>query len=68
MSRVIVFRYFAPEIEIEFLSHDELPLGVYCALTKAIQAFNPNWQSGFCAPMTPEVDDRKQIVAVADGL
>ena len=62
--------YFAPEIEIEFLSHEESPavmhskavgepplmygIGAYFALIKAIQAFNPNWQPEFCAPMTPE--------------
>lgn len=62
--------YFAPEIEIEFLSHEESPavlrskavgepplmygIGAYFALIKAIEAFNPNWQPDFCAPMTPE--------------
>ncbi len=62
--------YFAPEIEIEFLSHEESPavmhskaigepplmygIGAYFALIKAIQAFNPDWQPEFCAPMTPE--------------
>jgi len=62
--------YFAPEIEIEFLSHEESPavmhskaigepplmygIGAYFALVKAIQAFNPKWQPDFCAPMTPE--------------
>ncbi|MGZ8946856.1 MAG: xanthine dehydrogenase molybdopterin binding subunit [Methylococcaceae bacterium] len=29
-------------------------IGVYFALAKAIQAFNPDWQAGFCAPLTPE--------------
>lgn len=29
-------------------------IAVYFALTKAIQAFNPGWQAGFDAPMTPE--------------
>ncbi|TAN66420.1 MAG: xanthine dehydrogenase [Methylobacter sp.] len=62
--------YFAPEIEIEFLADEESPavmqskavgeppfmygIGAYFALIKAIQAFNPNWQADFCAPMTPE--------------
>jgi xanthine dehydrogenase large subunit len=62
--------YFAPEIEIKLLSHEESPavmhskaigepplmygIGAYFALIKAIQAFNPNWQPNFNAPMTPE--------------
>ncbi len=62
--------YFAPEIDIEFLVHQESPavmhskaigepplmygIGAYFALVKAIQAFNPKWQPDFCAPMTPE--------------
>ena len=62
--------YFAPTIEIDFLSHEDSPavmhskavgeppfmygIGVYFALLKAIRAFNPNWQADFCAPMTPE--------------
>ncbi len=62
--------YFAPEIDIEFLSHEESPavmhskaigepplmygIGAYFALVKAIQAFNPDWQPEFYAPMTPE--------------
>ena len=29
-------------------------IGVYFALAKAIRAFNPDWQAGFCAPLTPE--------------
>ena len=29
-------------------------IGAYFALIKAIQAFNPDWQPDFCAPMTPE--------------
>jgi xanthine dehydrogenase large subunit len=62
--------YFAPEIEIEFLTHEQSPavmhskavgepplmygIGAYFALMKAIQAFNSDWQPEFCAPMTPE--------------
>ena len=62
--------YFAPEIEIELLSHEDSPavmhskavgeppfmygIGAYFALVKAILAFNPEWQPDFCAPMTPE--------------
>ena len=62
--------YFAPEIEIGFLSDEDSPavmrskavgeppfmygIGAYFALLKAILAFNPEWQPDFCAPMTPE--------------
>ncbi len=62
--------YFAPEIEIEFLADEDSPavmqskavgeppfmygIGAYFALIKAIQAFNPNWQADFCAPITAE--------------
>ena len=62
--------YFAPEIEIGFLSDEDSPavmrskavgeppfmygIGAYFALLKAILAFNPEWQADFCAPMTPE--------------
>ncbi|MCL7421887.1 MAG: molybdopterin-dependent oxidoreductase [Methylobacter sp.] len=60
----------APDISVEFLDGDnpaavmhskavgEPPLmygiGGYFALVKAIRAFNPDWQPGFSAPMTPE--------------
>ncbi len=62
--------YAAPEIEIEFLNSDnpaavlnskavgEPPLmyaiAVYFALAKAVQAFNPDWQTVYDAPFTPE--------------
>ncbi|WP_431064960.1 molybdopterin cofactor-binding domain-containing protein [Methylotuvimicrobium sp.] len=62
--------HFAPEISIEFLAKDnpaailhskavgEPPfmygIGVYFALIKAIQAFNPAFKPEFSAPMTPE--------------
>ena len=71
--------YFSPDIEIEFLFHDDPPsgvmhskavgeppfmygIGVYFALAKAIQLFNPDWQPDFCAPMTPE----KVLLALYD--
>jgi xanthine dehydrogenase large subunit len=60
----------APDMAVEFLASDnpegvmhskavgEPPLmygiGGYFALAKAIRAFNPDWQPGFSAPMTPE--------------